>query len=221
MLILIVEDEPRIASFLQKGLQAEGYACVVAEDAGSALTFAQAEPVDLVLLDLILPDRSGLDVLRSLRARDQRLPILVLTAKDDVHSKVSGLDQGADDYLTKPFVFDEVLARVRALLRRDQASAVELRAGGLVLDLRQRSVRGTNSPVALTVRESALLELFIRHPNQVLSRAQITSNVWPYDTESESNVVDVYVRYLRRKVPWPSDVRLETMRGAGYRLKVG
>ena len=221
MLILIVEDELRIASFLQKGLQAEGYACVVAEDAESALTFAQAEPVDLVLLDLILPDRSGLDVLRSLRARDQRLPILVLTAKDDVHSKVSGLDQGADDYLTKPFVFDEVLARVRALLRRDQASAVELRAGGLVLDLRQRSVRGTNSPVALTVRESALLELFIRHPNQVLSRAQITSNVWPYDTESESNVVDVYVRYLRRKVPWPSDVRLETMRGAGYRLKVG
>lgn len=221
MLILIVEDELRIASFLQKGLQAEGYACVVAEDAESALTFAQAEPVDLVLLDLILPDRSGLDVLRSLRARDQRLPILVLTAKDDVHSKVSGLDQGADDYLTKPFVFDELLARVRALLRRDQASAVELRAGGLVLDLRQRSVRGTNSPVALTVRESALLELFIRHPNQVLSRAQITSNVWPYDTESESNVVDVYVRYLRRKVPWPSDVRLETMRGAGYRLKVG
>jgi len=220
VLILIVEDEPRIASFLRKGLLAEGYACVVAEDAVTALMYAQAEPVDLVLLDLILPDRSGLEVLRSLRARDQRLPILVLTAKDDVDSKVSGLDQGADDYLTKPFIFDELLARIRALVRRDQASAVELRAGGLVLDLKQRSVRAAGARVPLTLRESALLELFVRHPNQVLSRAQITSNVWPYESESESNVVDVYVRYLRRKVPWPDDVGLETVRGAGYRLKV-
>jgi len=130
MLILIAEDEPRIASFLRKGLVAEGYACVVAGDAESAITLSQAEPVDLVLLDLILPDRSGLEVLRALRARDARLPVLILTAKDDVGSKVSGLDQGADDYLTKPFVFDELLARIRALVRRDQASAVELRAGG-------------------------------------------------------------------------------------------
>jgi len=220
VLILIVEDEPRIASFLRTGLSAEGYACVVAEDADSALTYAHADPVDLVLLDLILPDRSGLDVLRALRARDSRLPILVLTAKDDLGSKVSGLDQGADDYLTKPFAFDELLARIRALIRRDQASAVELRAGGLVLDLRERSARAGRC-VALTLRESALLELFVRHPNQVLSRAQITSNVWPYDSETESNVVDVYVRYLRRKVPWPVDVSLETVRGAGYRLKVG
>jgi len=221
VLILIVEDEPRIASFLRTGLSAEGYACVVAADADSALTYAHGDPVDLVLLDLILPDRSGLDVLRALRARDSRLPILVLTAKDDVSSKVSGLDQGADDYLTKPFAFDELLARIRALMRRDQASAVELRAGGLVMDLRERSARTAGRCVALTLRESALLELFVRHPNQVLSRAQITSNVWPYDSETESNVVDVYVRYLRRKVPWPGDVSLETVRGAGYRLKVG
>ena len=220
MLILIAEDEPRIASFLRKGLVAEGYACVVAGDAETALTLSQAEPVDLVLLDLILPDRSGLDVLRVLRGRDPRLPVLILTAKDDVGSKVSGLDQGADDYLTKPFVFDELLARIRALVRRDQASAVELRAGGLVLDLKQRSARAGEDQAALTPRESALLELFVRHPNQVLSRTQITSNVWPYESESESNVVDVYVRYLRRKVPWPSDVCLETVRGAGYRLKV-
>jgi len=220
VLILIAEDEPRIASFLRKGLVAEGYACVVAGDAETALTLSQAEPVDLVLLDLILPDRSGLDVLRVLRGRDPRLPVLILTAKDDVGSKVSGLDQGADDYLTKPFVFDELLARIRALVRRDQASAVELRAGGLVLDLKQRSARAGEDQAALTPRESALLELFVRHPNQVLSRTQITSNVWPYESESESNVVDVYVRYLRRKVPWPSDVCLETVRGAGYRLKV-
>ena len=220
MLILVVEDEPRIAAFLLKGLLAEGYSCILARDGESALMYARAEQVDLVLLDLILPDRTGLDVLRSLRARDQRLRILVLTAKDDVDSKITGLDQGADDYLTKPFVFDELLARIRALVRRDQASAVELRAGGLVLDLKQRSVRAAGAIVTLTLRESALLELFVRHPNQVLSRAQITSNVWPYESESESNVVDVYVRYLRRKVPWPDDVGLETVRGAGYRLKV-
>jgi len=220
VLVLIVEDEPRIASFLRKGLVAEGYACVVASDAESAITLSQAEPVDLVLLDLILPDRSGLDVLRTLRARDPRLPVLILTAKDDVGSKVTGLDQGADDYLTKPFVFDELLARIRALVRRDQASAVELRAGGLVLDVKERSAKAAAGQAALTPRESALLELFVRHPNQVLSRTQITSNVWPYESESESNVVDVYVRYLRRKVPWPPDVCLETVRGAGYRLKV-
>jgi len=221
LLILIAEDEPRIASFLRKGLTAEGYACVVAGDADGALRLASAEPVDVVLLDLILPDRSGLDVLRALRTRDPRLPILILTAKDDVGSKVAGLDQGADDYLTKPFVFDELLARVRALVRRDQASAIELRAGGLVLDLRQRAVRGGDEEAMLTVRESALLEVFVRHPNQVLTRAQISGNVWPYESETGSNVVDVYVRYLRRKVPWPAGVSLETVRGAGYRLKVG
>jgi DNA-binding response OmpR family regulator len=221
MLILIIEDEPRIASFLRKGLVAEGYACVVAGDGETAIMLSQAEPIDLVLLDLILPDRSGLDVLRTLRARDPRLPVLILTAKDDVGSKVSGLDQGADDYLTKPFVFDELLARIRALVRRDQASAVELRAGGLVLDVKERSARAPAGQAAtLTPRESALLELFVRHPNQVLSRTQITSSVWPYESESESNVVDVYVRYLRRKVPWPSNVCLETVRGAGYRLRV-
>ncbi|HKF78397.1 MAG TPA: response regulator transcription factor [Candidatus Dormibacteraeota bacterium] len=221
MLILVVEDEPRIASFLCKGLAAEGYACAVAGDAETALLLAGTEPVDLVLLDLILPDRSGLEVLRALRSRDPRLPILVLTAKDDVGSKVTGLEQGADDYLTKPFVFDELLARIRALIRRDQASAVELRAGGLVLDLRQRSARGAGHQAVLTVRECALLELFVRHPNQVLTRAQISGNAWPYESQAESNVVDVYVRYLRQKVPWPPDVSLDTVRGAGYRLRVG
>jgi DNA-binding response OmpR family regulator len=221
VLILVVEDEARIASFLRKGLDAEGYAVAVAGDAESALVLAAAESVDLVLLDLILPDRSGLDVLRALRARDPRLPILVLTAKDDVGSKVTGLDQGADDYLTKPFVFEELLARIRALVRRDQASAVELRAGGLVLDLRGRRVTCGDRDVELTVRKSALMELFVRHPNQVLTRAQISDTAWRYESGTESNVVDVYVGYLRRKVPWPDGVALETVRGAGYRLRVG
>jgi len=220
MLILVAEDEARIASFLSKGLTAEGYRCVVAGDATTALALAESEPVDLVLLDLILPDRSGLDVLRVLRGRNPRLPVMILTAREDVGSKVQGLDQGADDYLTKPFSFEELLARIRALLRRDRASAIVLRAGELVLDLVERSARSPSGQATLSLRESALLEMFVRHPNQVLSRAQITSSIWPHEFDLESNVVDVYVGYLRKKVPWPPDTRLETVRGAGYRLKV-
>jgi DNA-binding response OmpR family regulator len=219
MLILIVEDEPRIASFLKKGLSEEGYACVVAQDRASAMALA-AEPVDLLLLDLILPDGSGLDLLRALRADRPGLPVLILTARDDVRTKVAGLDMGADDYLTKPFAFEELLARIRALLRRNQASAAELRAGSLTLNLKERAVHTGSSWVPLTVRESALLELLVRNANQVLTRTQILSNAWPYECEAESNVIDVYVRYLRRKVPWPEDVALETVRGAGYRLRI-
>ena len=219
MLILIVEDEPRIASFLKKGLSEEGYACAVAEDRASALALA-AEPVDLLLLDLILPDGSGLDLLRALRADRPDLPVLILTARDDVRTKVAGLDMGADDYLTKPFAFEELLARIRALLRRNQASSTELRAGSMTLNLKERAVHTGASWVPLTVRESALLELLVRNANQVLTRTQILSNAWPYECEAESNVIDVYVRYLRRKVPWPEDVALETIRGAGYRLRV-
>ncbi|HYW27812.1 MAG TPA: response regulator transcription factor [Terriglobales bacterium] len=221
MLILVAEDEPRISSFLHRGLTAEGYECVVAEDAESALAAVEANPVDLVLLDLLLPDRSGLDVLRALRARDPRLPVLILTALEGVDSKVSGLDLGADDYLTKPFAFEELLARIRALLRRERASAVVLRAGELVLDLKERSARGPGGQAALSMREFDLLEVFVRHPNEILSRARITSTIWPRGFDMESNVVDVYVGYLRRKVPWPPDVLLETVRGAGYRLKIG
>jgi len=221
VLILVAEDEPRISSFLHRGLTAEGYECVVAEDAESALAAVEANPVDLVLLDLLLPDRSGLDVLRALRARDPRLPVLILTALEGVDSKVSGLDLGADDYLTKPFAFEELLARIRALLRRERASAVVLRAGELVLDLKERSARGPGGQAALSMREFDLLEVFVRHPNEILSRARITSTIWPRGFDMESNVVDVYVGYLRRKVPWPPDVLLETVRGAGYRLKIG
>ncbi len=218
--MLIVEDEARIASFLRKGLMAEGYACIVASNAADAVSLATTEPVDLVLLDIVLPDWSGMEVLRVLRQSRPRLPILMLTAMDDMPSKLSGLNEGADDYLTKPFNFDELLARIRAIVRRGQAHAVELRAGDLILDLATRRAVFDLSRVELTVRESALLECFIRHPNQVLSRVQLLSNVWPYESTAESNVVDVYIRYLRRKVPWPPDVAIETVRGAGYRLAV-
>jgi DNA-binding response OmpR family regulator len=221
MLILVADDEPRVASYLSRGLEAEGYQCVVAGDGESAIALAETEPVDLVLLDLVLPDRSGMDVLRVLRARDPRLPVLILTGREDVSSKVSGLDEGADDYLTKPFAFDELLARIRALLRRDQAGSMLLRAGDLELDLKERSARGPGGQTTLSTRESALLEVFVRHPNQVLTRAQLTTSTWPDGMDLESNVVDVYVGYLRRKVPWPPGIVLETVRGAGYRLKVG
>ncbi len=220
MLILLVEDEERIAAFVKKGLAAEGYSCVRASDIEEALTQIRAEPVDLVVLDLVLPDGSGLEVLAAIRRLKPSLPVLILTALDDVSSRVRGLDAGADDYLGKPFDFDELLARVRALLRRDQASAVELRAGTLRLDLREHAATSSDSRVELTLRECSLLEYLLRHPNQVVTRAQIESGVWPYESFSESNVVDVYVGYLRRKVPWPTDVRIETVRGAGYRLRV-
>jgi DNA-binding response OmpR family regulator len=221
VLILIVEDEPRIASFLKNGLAAEGYSCIVTGSAEDAIAVALAEPVDLVLLDLLLPDANGLDVLRSVRLHSPRTPVLVLSARDDVGTKVAGLDLGADDYLTKPFAFDELLARIRALFRRDQLVASEVRAGDLVLDLRRRTARGSGREVDLTLREAALLEFFMRNQSQVLTRAQILSNVWPYDADTGSNVVDVYIRYLRRKVPWPAQVTLETVRGAGYRLRAG
>ena len=220
MLILLVEDEERIAAFVTKGLQAEGYSWVRARDGGEALALAGTEPIDLVVLDLVLPDGSGLNVLTALRRTKAGLPVMILTALDDVGSRVRGLNAGADDYLGKPFDFDELLARIRALLRRDQASAVELRAGTLRLDLLEHSASSAGGRVDLTVRESALLEYLLRHPNHVVTRGQISSGVWPYDSISDSNVVDVYVGYLRRKVPWPADVRIETVRGAGYRLRV-
>lgn len=218
MLILIVEDEPRIVSFIRRGLSAEGYSCMVATDVADGIATGLTEPVDLVLLDLILPHGSGLEVLRALRFHKPTLPILVLTAKDDLASKIAGLDSGADDYLTKPFAFEELLARVRALLRREQASSTELRVGDLVLDLKRRTATCEGSTLTLSLREAALLECFIRHPNQVLSRPQILTSVWPQESDTESNIVDVYVRYLRTKLTWPADVRLETVRGAGYRL---
>jgi DNA-binding response OmpR family regulator len=216
MRLLIVEDEDRIASFLVKGLRAHGYAVTLARTGRDGLRLAGELEPDGVILDLGLPDIDGVEVLRRLRSRRSAMPVLVLTARDQVRDKVQGLDLGADDYLTKPFAFDELLARLRARLRpRDAAEASVLRAGAVSLDLHSRRARVGDREVDLTAREFALLETFLRHPGQVLSREQVLSRVWGLDFDPESNVVDVYVRYLRRKL---GGEVIETVRGMGYRL---
>jgi two-component system, OmpR family, copper resistance phosphate regulon response regulator CusR len=216
--ILIAEDEPRIASFLEKGLKANGFAVAVAGDGRQALTMARSGEFDLLILDLGLPRLNGFDVLRELRRGNRHLPVLILTARDEVSDTVAGLDGGADDYVTKPFVFDELLARIRVRLREDRAPEEPvLRAGDLALDLRTRRARVGERTVDLTAREFTLAEAFLRHPGQVLTREQLLSNVWGYDFDPGSNVVDVYVRYLRRKL---GSAIIETVRGSGYRLRV-
>ena len=215
--ILIVEDEPRIAAFLEKGLRANGFTTIVAGEGREALALMSTGDVDLVILDLGLPDIDGLDVLRQLRERDGAMRVLILTARDALSDTVSGLDEGADDYVTKPFQFDELLARVRARLR-DERTPVDyvLRVGQAQLDLRTRRARVGDRPVELTAREFALAETFFRHPGQVLAREQLLSRVWGYDYDPESNIVDVYVGYLRRKL---GEDLLTTVRGMGYRLE--
>jgi DNA-binding response OmpR family regulator len=214
--ILIVDDEPRLASFLVKGLRAAGFTTTVCEDGVRAALLARDEDFDLVLLDVGLPGQDGFAVLRALRARGERLPVIMLTARDEVHDTVTGLDAGADDYLTKPFVFEELLARVRARLRDGgHADTPVLRAGDLALDIRTRRATAGGQEVPLTAREFTMLETFLRHPDQVLSREQLLSHVWGYDHDPGSNVVDVYVGYLRRKLGAEA---IETVRGMGYRL---
>ncbi|MEV8332328.1 response regulator transcription factor [Streptomyces niveus] len=215
--ILIAEDEERIASFVEKGLRANGFTTVVADDGDSALQHAVSGGFDLVLLDIGLPGRDGFTVLREMREARVTLPVIVLTARDSVRDTVAGLEGGADDWMTKPFRFEELLARVRLRLRT-AARAPEvtmLRSGSLSLDLRTRRARADERTVDLTAREFVLLEMFLRHPGQVLSREQILSHVWGYDFDPGSNIVDVYVRALRRKL---GAERLETIRGMGYRM---
>lgn len=218
--ILIAEDEPRLSSFLVKGLRAAGYTTTVCEDGVRAADLARAAEFDLMILDIGLPGQDGFAVLRALQARQERLPVLVLTARDEVEDMVTGLDLGADDYVTKPFVFDELLARVRARLRQAGAEVTPsfvLAAGGITLDVRTRRAEADDNEAELTAKEFSLLETFLRHPGQVLSREQLLSHVWGYDFDPGSNVVDVYVGYLRRKL---GSERFETVRGMGYRLKV-
>ncbi|MQA07062.1 MAG: response regulator [Pseudonocardiaceae bacterium] len=215
--ILIAEDEQRIASFVEKGLRANGFATSVVTDGNAALASAVAESFDLVVLDLGLPGRDGFDVLRAMRHAQVQTPVIILTARDEVGDTVAGLEGGADDYMTKPFRFEELLARVRLRLRSPErpSEITVLRHEELSLDLRTRRARTPKGTVDLTAREFALLELFLRHPGQVLSREQILSHVWGYDFDPGSNVVDVYVRTLRRKV---GAERIQTARGMGYRL---
>ena len=215
--ILIVEDEARIAAFIERGLKAEGFTVHVAGDGESGLALACSEDVDLVVLDLVLPKLPGEEVLTKLRSRRPNVPVIVLTARDAVDDRVRNLNAGADDYVTKPFSFAELLARIHARLRaRDQRSAAELDGGDVSLDLRTRTARTDGKEVTLTAREFSLLETFMRHPNQVLSQVQLMDRVWGYDFDPGSNVVEVYVGYLRRKLR--KDL-IETVRGAGYRFR--
>lgn len=222
MRILIVEDEERVASFIAKGLEGAGYRTEVAITGAEAVGWALAEPgFDLILLDVGLPDKDGFSVLADIRALDQQTPVMMLTALGDVPSRVRGLDLGADDYLPKPFDFDELLARVRAHLRSSpQATSFVLQSGDLALDLKTRRASRAGAEVGLTSREFALLEFFLRHESQVLTRAQILNAVWGYDFDPGSNVVDVYVGYLRAKLDRAGEASvIETVRGGGYRLR--
>jgi heavy metal response regulator len=221
MRILVVEDEKKVASFIQRGLEAGHYSVDVAHDGDTGLARALKEHHDLLILDLMLPRRDGAAVLRELRERRHTLPILLLTARATVTDKVHGLDLGADDYLTKPFEFAELLARVRALLRRGNAApAPTLALADLTLDPATREVTRGGRRIDLTAREYALLEFFLRNPGRVLSRALIAQHVWGVSFDTFTNVIDVYVNYLRRKIDADFEAKLlHTVRGAGYVLK--
>ena len=221
MRILVVEDEPKMASLHKRGLQEENYAVDVAATAEDALWMGTEYVYDAVILDVMLPDGNGFDILRRLREEKRWAPVIMLTAKDAVTDRVAGLDGGADDYLTKPFSFEELLARIRSLLRRGtRERPAILSAGQLELDpaARKVSVRGVS--VELTSREFTLLEYFMRHPDEVLNRTRIREHVWDDSFDGDSNVVDVYVRYLREKIDRTFKLdMIETVRGAGYRIK--
>jgi DNA-binding response OmpR family regulator len=222
MRILVVEDEHRLAGVLKRGLEEHGYAVDVAYDGEEGLGLAELEPYDLIVLDVLLPKLDGRTVCRRLRAQRQNVPVLMLTARDTVDHRVEGLDSGADDYLTKPFAFRELLARIRALLRRTALSKDPiLRVADIELDTVTHKVRRAGTPVELTSKEYTVLEYFLRNPNRVLTRTQIAEHVWDYNFVAMSNVVDVYVRYLRRKLGDDQEPRLlRTVRGSGYQLSV-
>ncbi len=215
--ILIAEDEPRLASFLEKGLRAQGFATTVVSDGTAASALAHDEEFDLLVLDLGLPGKQGAEVLRDMRLSGQRMPVLILTARDDLDSTVAGLEGGADDYVTKPFKFEELLARIRARLREQpEPEQTVLEAGEVTLDMRARRASVEGRTIELSAREYTMLEVLMRHAGQVLSREQLLSHVWGYDHDPGSNVVDVYIGYLRKKLG--PDV-IETARGMGYRLR--
>ena len=216
--ILIAEDESRLASFLEKGLRSSGFVTTVVSDGIAAESLARDSDFDLMILDLSLPRKDGLDVLRDLREAGEQLPVIVLTARGDPGDRVEGLESGADDYLPKPFHFEELVARVRVQLRVGDHSVeqTQLRVGDVALDLRTRWVSVGGETVELSAREFELLRAFLQHPNQVLSREQLLARVWGYDYDPGSNVVDVYVGYLRKKL---GAAKFETVRGVGYRFR--
>jgi two-component system response regulator MprA len=218
--ILVIEDDERILQFLHRGLTYEGYRVDTAEDGTDGLVIARENPPDLIILDLMLPGLDGLEVCRRLRAAS-KVPILMLTAKDSVNDRVGGLDAGADDYLVKPFEFEELLARIRALLRRVKVEEPEILSyADLRLDTGTHQAFRGDRPIEFTAKEYELLELFLRHPRQVLTREVIYDRVWNYDFGGESNIIEVYVRYIRQKTEANGEPRLiHTVRGVGYVLR--
>jgi two-component system, OmpR family, response regulator len=221
MRILIVEDEVKMAGLLQRGLRSEGFAVDVADNGEDALWMTGSTAYDAICLDVMLPGIDGFEVCRRLRSDGVWAPVLMLTARDSIGARVEGLDGGADDYLVKPFSYAELLARIRALTRRDaRERPVRLEAGGLSLDPASRRVRRGETEIELSAKEFAILETFMRRPGEVLSRFQLLEHAWDYEYENRSNVVDSYVRFLRQKVdrPFGTDT-IETVRGAGYRLR--
>ena len=222
MRVLVVEDEPGVSSFIRQGLTEAGYAVDIAADGEEGVAYALAAEYDLMVVDIMLPKRDGLSLLREIRSEGVKTPVLLLTARDAIDDRVKGLDAGADDYLVKPFAFQELLARIRALLRRPplQTGSI-LRASDLEMDLTTRQVWRAGKAISLTPREFSLLEMLLRHPNQVLSRTQILEHVWSFNFYGSSKVVDVYIGYLRRKIDSGfASPLIHTVRGVGYVLKV-
>jgi DNA-binding response OmpR family regulator len=221
--ILVCEDNPRLARTLKRALEEEMHSVQIVEDGAAALELGAEESVDLIILDVMLPDRDGFEVCRSLRAAGVKTPILILTARGDVADRVRGLDAGADDYMPKPFALRELLARVRALSRRNVKTLVSsgpMRAGDLTLDPSTHSANRAGKDIDLTVKEFMLLDLLMRHKGQVLTRSQILDHVWGFDTELSSNIVDIYMHYLRNKIDKGlGAAMIQTIRGVGYRLR--
>jgi DNA-binding response OmpR family regulator len=221
MRILVVEDERRLASIVKRGLVEEGYSVDNAYDGEEAQFMAETTPYDAIILDIMLPKKDGLTVCRELRSKRVNTPILMLTARDSVEDRVKGLDSGSDDYLVKPFAFNELLARVRALLRREALSKTpKMQVGDLVMDTLTREVWRGQKKIELTTKEYSILEYFMTRPNMVITRTMLEENAWDYEYDSISNIIDVYIRRLRLKIDKEGEESLiQTVRGAGYRLK--
>jgi len=222
MRILVVDDDRRLCGIIKRGLLEETYAVDVAYDGEEGQYMAEVNPYDLIILDIMMPKKDGIEMCQELRAKRINTPILMLTARDAVEDRVRGLDAGADDYMVKPFSFNELLARVRALLRRETITkSPEIKLGDLVLNTLTREVRRRDRTIELTTKEYVILEYFMRHPNVVVTRTMLEEHAWNYDFDSMSNLIDVYIRRLRRKLDDENgESLLQTVRGAGYRLKV-
>ncbi len=221
MRVLLVEDEKKMASFIERGLKEEGYAVDIMNDGEQGWECITVNEYDVLILDVMLPKINGYDLCAKIRQAGKRVPILMLTAKDSVEDKIKGLDEGADDYLTKPFAFDELLARLRALLRRPKELREEsqLNGSGIVMDLLTRKVKDEKGEITLSQKEFSLLEFLMRHKGEVVTRTQIAEHVWDLHFDPMSNTIDVYINFLRKKIDTqPGKSRIETVRGSGYRF---